>query len=74
MTLRLRISPFDKRHNTIAVWVGGVRIVRFTDRERSYRSGSIALYAEDSSVWYSPLELGSSPVVKARTNQALTSN
>ena len=45
--------------DTITVWVDDVRIVRFTDRERPYRSGSIALYAEDSSVWYSPVALRS---------------
>ena len=38
--------------NTITVWVDGTRIVRFTDRARPYRSGAIALYAEDSSVRY----------------------
>jgi hypothetical protein len=37
--------------------VDGVRLVRFTDREHQYRFGSIALYAEDSAVRYSPLEL-----------------
>jgi hypothetical protein len=49
--------------NAITVWVDGVRAVRFLDRERPYRSGSIALYAEDSSVRYGPVELRS---VRAR--------
>lgn len=39
--------------------VDGIRLVRFTDRERPYRSGSIALYAEDSCVRYGPVELRS---------------
>jgi 3-keto-disaccharide hydrolase len=43
--------------DTITVWVDGLRLARFTDRERPYRSGSIALYAEDSAVRYSQLEL-----------------
>jgi hypothetical protein len=43
--------------DTVTIWVDGVRIVRYTDRERPYSSGSIALYAEDSSALYSPIKL-----------------
>ena len=39
----------------ITVWVDGVQVVTFTDREQPYRSGSIALYAEDSTVLYGPV-------------------
>ena len=42
---------------TIIVWVDGVRIVRYTDRERPYSTGSIALYAEDAAVRYGPVAL-----------------
>jgi Domain of Unknown Function (DUF1080) len=55
-TYRIRVQHVG---NTISVWVDDVRIVRFTDRERPHRSGSIALYAEDSSVRYSPVALRS---------------
>lgn len=51
-----RIRIRHVRH-TVTVWVDGHRIVRFTDRERPYRSGSIALYAEDAAVSYSPVTL-----------------
>jgi hypothetical protein len=39
----------------ITVWVDGQPIVSFTDRERPYRSGSIALYAEDAVALYQPV-------------------
>jgi hypothetical protein len=39
----------------VTVWVDGQKIVSFTDRERSYRRGSIALYAEDATALYEPL-------------------
>jgi hypothetical protein len=42
---------------SVIVWVDGVMVVRYTDRERPYSSGSIALYAEDSAVRYSPVLL-----------------
>jgi 3-keto-disaccharide hydrolase len=41
----------------VTVWVDGQPIVAFTDRERPYRSGSIALYAEDSVALYEPVVL-----------------
>jgi 3-keto-disaccharide hydrolase len=41
----------------ITIWVGGRRIVAFRDRERPYRSGSIALYAEDAVALYEPVVL-----------------
>jgi hypothetical protein len=53
-TYRVRVR---QAADTITVWVDGVRVIRFTDREHPYRFGSIALYAEDSAVRYSPLEL-----------------
>ena len=53
-TYRIRVRHIG---NTMCVWVNGIRLVRYTDRERPLRSGSIALYAEDSSVRYGPLEL-----------------
>jgi hypothetical protein len=40
---------------TMTVWVAGKRLVTFTDRERPYRSGSIALYSEDASALFSPV-------------------
>lgn len=43
--------------NDVTVWVDGKQIVSFTDRERPYRSGSIALYAEDATALYEPLTL-----------------
>ena len=42
---------------TVTVWVDGTRIVHYTDHERPYPTGSIALYAEDSAVRYSPVLL-----------------
>jgi hypothetical protein len=39
----------------VNVWVDGKRIVAFTDRERPYRAGSIALYAEDATALYEPV-------------------
>jgi 3-keto-disaccharide hydrolase len=41
----------------VTVWVDGQLIVALTDRERPYRSGSIALYAEDAVVLYRPVML-----------------
>ena len=41
----------------MTVWVDGVRRASFVDRERPYTSGSIALYAEDSTVLYGPVRL-----------------
>jgi 3-keto-disaccharide hydrolase len=43
--------------DAITVWVDGQQIVAYTDRERPYRSGSIALYAEDSIALYAPVVL-----------------
>jgi hypothetical protein len=43
--------------NDVTVWVDGQQIVAFTDRERPYRSGSIALYAEDAVALYEPVVL-----------------
>jgi hypothetical protein len=37
--------------------VDGEPIVAFTDRERPYRSGSIAPYAEDAVALYEPVVL-----------------
>ena len=51
---RIRISHVGR---TITVWVDGARIVGYTDHERPYSSGSIALYAEDSAVRYGPVTL-----------------
>jgi len=51
---RIRVRHVGR---TVTVWVDGTRIVRYTDRERPYASGSIALYAEDSAVRYSPVLL-----------------
>ena len=39
----------------VTVWVDREQIVSFTDRERSYPRGSIALYAEDATAFYEPL-------------------
>ena len=50
--------------NHITVWVDGKQIVAFTDHERPYRSGSIALYTEDAATLYRPVELR--PVLSAR--------
>ena len=41
----------------MTVWVDGVQRASYVDRERPYRSGSIALYAEDSTVLYGPVRL-----------------
>ena len=41
----------------MTVWVDGVRRASYVDRERPYGSGSIALYAEDSTVLYGPIRL-----------------
>jgi Domain of Unknown Function (DUF1080) len=41
----------------MTVWVDGVRRASYVDRERPYGSGSIALYAEDSTVLYGPVRL-----------------
>ena len=41
----------------MTVWVDGVRCASYVDRERPYGSGSIALYAEDSTVLYGPIRL-----------------
>ena len=51
---RIRVRHVGR---TVTVWVDGTRIVRYIDRERPYSSGSIALYAEDSAVRYSPVLL-----------------
>ena len=40
----------------MTVWVDGVRCAS-VDRERPHGSGSIALYAEDSTVLYGPIRL-----------------
>lgn len=53
-TYRVRVRHVGA---TVTVWVDGVRTVRFTDLERPYRSGAIALYAEDAVVRYSPVVL-----------------
>jgi hypothetical protein len=45
--------------DAITVRMNGLRTVRYVDRERPYPFGSIALYAEDSSVRYGPVELRS---------------
>jgi hypothetical protein len=43
--------------NRIEVWVNGERLVGFTDRERPYRRGALALYVEDAAALYSGIEL-----------------
>lgn len=37
---------------TVTAWVGGVRLVRFTDTENPYTGGSIGLYTEDAAVHF----------------------
>ena len=51
---RLRVRHVG---DTITVWVNGKRLVRYTDRERPYRAGAIALYAEDAVARYSAVSL-----------------
>jgi hypothetical protein len=51
---RLRVRHVG---NMITVWVDGARVVRYTDGERPYRSGAIALYAEDALARYSVVSL-----------------
>jgi hypothetical protein len=43
--------------NQMTVWVDGVRLVTFTDTERPYTSGAVALYTEDAtaSFWPGPI-------------------
>jgi hypothetical protein len=53
-TYSIRIRQIE---NHVRVWVDGRQLVAFRDDERPYRKGSIALYAEDSAVLYSPVEL-----------------
>jgi len=44
---------------TITLWASGKRVVTFTDRERPYRSGSIALYSEDAAAIYTTVKIRS---------------
>jgi hypothetical protein len=41
----------------ITVWVNGQQIVAFTDRERPYHGGSVALYTEDATALFQPVVL-----------------
>lgn len=53
-TYAIRIRQIE---NHTTVWVDGQQIVAFTDHERPYPSGSIALYTEDATALYQPIEL-----------------
>jgi hypothetical protein len=43
--------------NTITVWAEGRQLVTFTDNERPYRSGNVAVYNEDAEVAFDSISI-----------------